>query len=281
MRHTIEALLLSAALAGCSAPFQSPPSPSASSGTGIAALFPSGATIVDTKTMGNSTAVVMALPVGAPRGSLPAPPPDAELAVASSTPAGWRLNKAVVQQFAQAPELTVAQVAGVPAAGMAFHTGANSAGLVVIRNDAVVYDGVADSVQLQDLDGDGWAEVVKAWSPFCRSHADSPPLHTVYAWIGGAFVPATDHFPNLVAQDAASFQAAVARANSSQTTPAWDAASKACLHDSLAYLAQLAGDAQQAAAEKAQVRQLDPAYDVDAVAKAAAGEPAQTMPVAR
>jgi hypothetical protein len=218
------------------------------------------------------------LPVPKPEGSGPPLPPDAELAIASGTPAGWRLHKAVIQQFAEKPSLNVEAVASVPAAGMAYYTGANSQGLVVIRGRNVVYDDVADNIQLQDVNGDGSAEVVKAWSPFCGSHAASPRLRTVYAWQGGAYVPATGQFREVLAQDTASFQAAVARANSPQTSPPWSAVARACLHDSLAYLADLAGDATQAAAERAQVRQLDPAYDVDAVAKAAAGQPSQTMP---
>jgi hypothetical protein len=161
---------------------------------------------------------------------------------------------------------------------MVFHTGANSAGLIVIRSNAVVYDGVADNVQLQDVNGDGSAEVVKDWSPFCQSHAASPRLTTIYAWQGGEFTSATGSFPNVLAKDTSAFQAAVARANDPKTAPAWTPGAKACLHDALAYLAGLSGDTAQAAAQRAQVQQLDPAYDLDAIAKAAAGQPAQTSP---
>lgn len=279
MQHSrlLIAASISFALAACAGHFPgttTAPVPAA----GLASLFPSGATIIDSKPLDNTTAVLVTLSGAPPRPSVPPGPPDAELAIASNTPAGWRVDKAVIQQFAQAPLLTVEQVAGVPAAGMAYRTGANSQGMVVIRNQAVVYDAVADSVQLQDLNGDGSAEVVKSWSPFCGSHAASPRLDTVYAWQGGQYVEATSHFANVIAKDTANFQAAIARANSAQTTAAWTPTAKACLHDSLAYLAGLSGNPVQAAAERAQVSQLDPSYDVLAVSKAAAGEPAQTMP---
>lgn len=280
MQHSrlLIAVCLGLALAACGGPFRAA-TPAPSADADLLALFPSGATIVDTKPLGNTRAVLVTLRGAPPRPSAPPSPLDAELAVASNTPAGWRLDKAVIQQFAQAPLLTVELVAGVPAAGMAYHTGANSQGMVVIRNQAVVYDAVADSVRLQDLNGDGSAEVVKTWSPFCGSHAASPRLDAVYAWQGGQYVESTSHFPAVIAKDTANFQAAVTGANSPQTGPVWTPAAKACLHDSLAYLAGLAGDAAEAAAERAQVSQLDPNYDVDAVSKAAAGEPAQTMPL--
>jgi hypothetical protein len=245
----------------------------------LAALLPAGATVIATKPMGaNAMAVLAGLPGPPGTPSIASGPAAAELAVVATTPAGPRLMKAVTQPFAQAPTLDVQPVAGQPAAGMAYHTGANSAGLLVVRAEAVVYDGVADNVQLQDVDGDGSAEVVKDWSPFCQSHAASPRLTTVYAWQDGGFAAATSKFPPVIAKQTASFQAAVTRANDPATTPAWTPGAKACLHDSLAYLASLSGDRAQAAVERAQVQQLDPAYDLDAIAKAAAGQPAKTSP---
>ncbi|MBV8084630.1 MAG: hypothetical protein JO247_07420 [Chloroflexi bacterium] len=254
-------------------------SASPSSSAGLAALLPAGASVLATKPMGaNTMAVLAGLPGPPGTPSIASGPPAAELAVVASGPAGSRLMKAVTQPFAQVPTLDVQQVGGQPAAGMAYHTGANSAGLLVVRAEAVVYDGVADNIQLQDVDGDGSAEVVKDWSPFCQSHAASPRLTTVYAWQDGAFVPATGKFPTVLAKNTADFRAADARANNPSTTPAWTAGAKACLHDSLAYLASLSGDGAQAAAERAQVQQLDPSYDVDAIAKAAASQPAKTSP---
>lgn len=244
--------------------------------TGVESLLPDGAKVLDTKPLGSATAVVAQLPV--PTTSGVQPPPDAELAIVLSTPAGMRLAKAVVQQFAQAPQLAVEPVGGAPAAGMSYHTGANSQGLIVIRASAVVYDGVADSIELRDWDGDGSYEVTKSWSPFCQSHAASPRLTTIYAWQAGQYTQATARFPQAVSADVANFHAAVQRAAAPQTTPAWTPAAKACLHDALAYLADLSGDTVQAAAERAQVQQLDPAYDLDAIAKAAAGQPAVTNP---
>jgi len=248
----------------------------------VLALFPAGATVVDSKSIGTgpsgTLAVLAALPGGpAPAGG-PPPPPAAELAIAIKVPAGWRLSKAVIQAFAQVPSLAVAAVDQVPAAGMAYHTGANSQGLLVVRDAAVVYDGVADSVQLKDLDNDGTAEVIKSWSPFCQSHAASPRIDTVYAWDSGQYVAATGKFPQVLSGDIASFQAALTRANSPQTTPVWTAGAKGCLHDALAYLDDLSGNSAQADAERAQVRQLDATYDPDAIKKAAAGEPAHTNP---
>jgi hypothetical protein len=132
-----------------------------------------------------------------------------------------------------------------------------------------VFDGVADSVQLQDVDQDGSAEVVKAWSPFCQSHAASPRLDTVYAWENGAYAAATGRYSAVLARDTASFQAAVARSNSTQTTPPWAPGDKACLHDALAYLAELSGNKTEADAQYAQVKQLDPGYDLQTIRKAA------------
>jgi hypothetical protein len=75
----------------------------------------------------------------------------------------------------------------------------------------------------------------------------------------------------------AAFQGTLARA--AQDAIIWTPTVQACLHDALAYLAGLSGDTAGAAAEQAQVRKLDPSYDVDAMSKAAAGEPAETMPL--
>lgn len=235
------------------------------------ALFPSGVTVIDSQSLGaNETmAVVVAMArSAAPSGG--STPPMAELAIIDKTQSGWRLAKAIVQDFAQAPKLDLVQVGGVPAAGLEYHTGANSQGLVVVRNSAVVFDGVADSVQFQDLDQDGSAEVVKSWSPFCQSHVASPRLDTVYAWTDGIFAPATRRYPAVLARDTASFQAGVTRANSAQTSPAWTARDKACLHASLAYLAGLSGNSTEADAQNAQVRQLDPSYDPQTIAIQAA-----------
>ncbi len=150
--------------------------------------------------------------------------------------------------------------------------------MLVVRGDSVVYDGVADSVILEDLDGDGVPEVVKSWSPFCQSHVASPRLSTVYAWRHGEYEVATGDFGDVLAKDRANFQAAVERAELSTATPVWTAGQKACLHDALGYIAQEAGEAAQAQAQFDQVRALDPTYDVDAIAKAAAGIPTRTSP---
>lgn len=139
-----------------------------------------------------------------------------------------------------------------------------------MRNNAVVFDAVADSFQFRDLDGDGSAEVVKAWSPCSQSHAASPRLNSVYAWQNGAYAVATSRFPEIIARDTAAFQAALARANASQTTPAWSSQDKACLHDALAYLAELSGNTTKADAQYAQIKQLAPTYDLQTVKKAAA-----------
>jgi hypothetical protein len=243
--------------------------PSATQPAELAGLFPQGASIVS-QPLGSGMAVLVSMPGQAATASASAPP-SAELAIVDKTGSGWRVAKAVIQDFAQAPKLDSAQVAGMPAVGLNYHTGANSQGMVVVRNSAVVLDAVADSVQFEDVDQDGSAEVVKAWSPFCQSHAASPRLETVYAWSDGAYVPATGGYPAVLARDTASFQAAVTRAGSSQTTPVWTARDRACLHDSLAYLAGLAGNTSEASAQYAQVQALDASYDPQTIAKQAAG----------
>jgi hypothetical protein len=252
-------------------------SPSAA-GSGLVSLFASGASVLDMKPLGDSAAAVLVKLPGAPAsGSVPPGPPAAELATVSSPSNNPVLAKAVIQEFAQNPLLAVHPVGGKATAAMVFRTGANSAGLIAIRDDAVVYDGTADDVQLQDLDGTGSSEIVKSWSPFCGNHAASPRLTTVYAWQAGQFVSATSRFPAVINKDMAAFQSALAKAG--QDTVIWTPTAQACLHDGLAYLAGLSGEAARAAAEQAQVRKLDPSYDVDAVSKAAAGEPAETMPL--
>lgn len=264
------ALLLSAC--GGASQAQSP----SATASGAAAALPSGAAVLDTKSIGSGNAARQAILASMPQPS--GAPPLIELAIVDKVPAGWRLETAVTKSFALGPKLETASVGGQQAAGVTYHTGANSAGLLVIRGNSVVFDGVADDVQLQDLNGDGTPEVVKSWSPFCQSHVASPRLTTVYAWQDGMYAVATGQFKNVLAHDAVNFQAAVARANQASTTPAWTPGQKACLHDALAYIAQEGGDSAQAQAEQAQVRQLDPSYGVDAISKAAAGLQAQTSP---
>src|SRR5581483_2668457 len=175
-------------------------------------LFPAGAQVIDSRSVGsgpNGTLVVLLALTGQPAASAGSMPPMAELAIVSKTPSGWRLAKAVIQSFAQAPKLdATVQIDHVPAVGVEYHTGANSQGLIVVRNNAVVFDAVADSFEMRDLNDDGSAEVIKSWSPFCQSHVASPRLNTVYVWESGSYAPATDRFPSVIAQDTTSFQGA-------------------------------------------------------------------------
>ncbi|MGH2469330.1 MAG: hypothetical protein ACRDGF_04585, partial [Chloroflexota bacterium] len=251
-------------------------------GAGARALLPAPASVQAVATLyssrQSSTLAVLSMlpnPPGMPAGT---PPMTIYLAIATGGPISWRLPLAVTKGFAQEPKLSTAKVAGVEAAGVTYGIGANSKGLLVLRDAAVVYDGVADGVVLKDLNGDGSAEVLRSWSPFCQSHVASPRLSTVYQWQQGTFAVATGSFPAVLAQDQANFKAAVARANLPATRPVWTGGQKACLHDALGYIAQEGGQQAEAQAQFAQVKQLDPTYDVSAIQKAASGLPARTSP---
>ncbi|HEY3118349.1 MAG TPA: hypothetical protein VGK54_16515 [Chloroflexota bacterium] len=243
--------------------------------------FPSGAQVLDVKDMSQRGNGRMAVLLGLPNPGGPPDrpfPPQIELAIVFQNPTGWRVAMAVRKAFALAPTTEVADIAGTASVALSYYVGANSQGMLVVRGEAVVYDGVADSVILQDVDGDGVPEVVKRWSPFCQSHASSPRLSTVYAWRRGEFEVATGDFADVLASDRATFEAAVDRAELSTNFLAWTDGQKACLHDALGYIAQEAGDDAEAQARFDQVAALDPTYDVDAIAKAAAGIPARTSP---
>ncbi|HVA24776.1 MAG TPA: hypothetical protein VMW62_10305 [Chloroflexota bacterium] len=267
------ALLIAAALSACARQPPAGPLPA-----DVAKLLPNGHQVVAAQEAhmrpggDASWAILYTLP-NPPSAPSASPRYNASLSIADKAPSGWMLAKTIGELGPVGAKLQLANVDNLPAAAVSFGIGANSSGLWLVRSTgvsyAVIYDGSGDGVSLQDLSSDGTPEVVRDWSPFCQSHVASPRLTTVYTFQGDHYVAATSLFPQVIAKDAAGFNAALTRAGDPGTTPAWKPADKACLHGALAFLARELSRPAEAQAQLAQAKQLNPAYDIAALDKQA------------
>jgi hypothetical protein len=163
-------------------------------------------------------------------------------------------------EFAVASGLELVPLGERP--GLAFSTGVgpHSVQLVVLRWDGTAYrtvfEGTSNSPAISpgDVDGDGIAEIVVGWSPYCGGYAASPKLVTVYRWDGTTFREATDAYPGLVLSVEQNVRDALAGG------VGWTPEDRSCLHWALGYLAERSGRAEDARREYRESLALDPRF---------------------